>query len=510
MSLNRDERRTKIQELREWLKTTGENFRDEALPADLKAQFETYEAELRENETVLAELEERDLKLRKLAEDSENREAGVSYGAVRRNVQVVSKMSEREVYDLSAIRSNPFNPGATSMEIRDRALRANEFAVYAHRGIDQAEAQRQVDKLIRRHSTGEDWDSNLVARRILATGNPTYSRAFAKVVDAQMHGMPATLNTDEQKSVEAVRALTVTTGSAGGFAVPYTLDPTVVKTSNSSVNPFRAIARTETITGLTWNGVTSGGVTAAYPGTPNEAVEATDNSPTFAQPTLNVLRAQCFIPVSFELAQDWPAVQAELADLISDAKDDLEASKFTTGTGTFEPTGIITGATSTQAAAGVASFAIADLYTLEQALPPRFRPRASMVGNRFTINKVRQFDTAGGSGVWGLGPAEGQLGYGLANGALTQNANLQAQILGYNTYEDTAMAAALTTGSKILVMGDFRYFLIVDRIGMDIEVIPHLFGATNRFPTGQRGIYAYWRNNTQVLSTAAFKVLVTG
>lgn len=507
MGLNRDERRTKIQELREWLKTTGETYRDEALPTDIKAAFDQYEAELREHETVLAELEERDAKLRKLAEDAENREAGVSYGAARRSVQIVSKMSEREVYDLSAIRSNPFAPQQAATEIRDRALRANELATYAHRSVDQASAKEHVDKLVRRHSSGDDYDNSVVARRILATGNPVYQRAFAKVCDAQMRGVAPTLNSDEQRAVEAVRALTVGTGSGGGYAVPYTLDPTVIPTSNYSVNPFRQISRTETITGLTWNGVTSGGVTAAYA---SEATEASDNSPTFAQPTLNVVRAQCFVPVSFELAQDWPAVQSELASLISDAKDDLEATKFTTGSGTGEPTGIITGATSTQAASGVASFAIADLYALEQALGPRFRPRASMVANRFTINKVRQFDTAGGSGVWALGPNRGQLGYGLQNGAFTQNADLQAEILGYPVYEDTAMASALTTGSKILVMGDFRYFLIVDRVGMDIEVIPHLFGATNRFPTGQRGIYAYWRNNSTVLSTAAFKVLVTG
>lgn len=503
MSLNRDERRTKIQELREWLKTTGENFQDEALPADIRASFDQYEAELRDHEVVLAELEERDLKLRKLAEDADNREAGVSYGAVRRNVQVVSKMSEGEVYDLSALRSNPFNPAGAATEIRDRALRANDLATYAHPDLDQARAKDHVDKLIRRHSTGDDWDSNVVARRILSTGNPAYQRAFAKVCDAQMRGMPATLNSDEQRAVEAVRSLTVGTGSAGGFAVPYTLDPTVIPTSNSSVNPFRAISRVETITGLTWNGVSTGAITAAYAA---EEAQASDNAPTFAQPTVNVLRAQAFVPVSFELAQDWGGVMAELARNIGEAKDDLEATKFTLGVGTTEPTGILVGATGTTTAGGTAAFAVADLYKLEESLAPRFRPRAAIVANRFVLNKVRQFDTAGGSGVWGLGPVNGQLGYSLPN---VKDGNLQAQILGYPTYEDTAMVAALTTASKIAVMGDFRHFLIVDRVGMDIEIVPHLFGANQR-PTGQRGLYAYWRNSSVVLAAAAFKVLVTG
>jgi predicted phage gp36 major capsid-like protein len=44
---------------------------------------------------------------------------------------------------------------------------------------------------------------------------------------------------------------------------------------------------------------------------------------------------------------------------------------------------------------------------------------------------------------------------------------------------------------------------------MDVELVPHLFG-TNRRPTGQRGIFAMWRNNSAVLVPAAFRRLVTG
>ena len=49
----------------------------------------------------------------------------------------------------------------------------------------------------------------------------------------------------------------------------------------------------------------------------------------------------------------------------------------------------------------------------------------------------------------------------------------------------------------------------MDRIGLSVEVIPHLVG-TNHRPTGQRGLYAYWRNGAGVLSANAFRVLVTG
>jgi predicted phage gp36 major capsid-like protein len=62
-------------------------------------------------------------------------------------------------------------------------------------------------------------------------------------------------------------------------------------------------------------------------------------------------------------------------------------------------------------------------------------------------------------------------------------------------------------GSKILCLGDPQYFLIVDRIGLDVEAIPQTFGPNMR-PPGQRGLWAMWRNTSAVLSANAFMVLV--
>jgi HK97 family phage major capsid protein len=509
--MTRQERVDRVAELRRWIQEQHEEFRDDSFPADVQEQWENNDAELRDHERVLAELEARDARILEVAQDPAAREGGADLGALRsrpRATPVVRNMSESEVYDLSSVRFNPLNPTAASGEMVDRAMRAVELAHFPTAGRDQERARGHIQGLLRRSSDDESIVVGDVARRILTTGSPAYRRAFTKMLAASMRGAAgfANLTPEESRAVEATRALSVGTGSAGGFAVPYNLDPTVIPTSNLSVNPFRAVCRTEQITVNEWRGVTTAGVTAAYA---VEGTEASDNSPTLAQPSMFMQRAQCFVPVSIELTQDWGAIQAELAMLIQDAKDDLEATKFTTGTGTNEPTGLITGATTTvTGGGGAATFVIADLYALEQSLGPRFRPRAVVLGNRFAFNKIRQFDTAGGSGVWGLGPSEGMLSYGLAS-QVPQGGNIGQQVISYPAYEDSAMAAALTTGSKILVIGDPRYYLIVDRIGMDIEIIPHLFGATNRFPTGQRGFYAYWRNNATVLSANAFRVLVT-
>jgi HK97 family phage major capsid protein len=505
--MGRDERQQRIDELRRWIEEQNEEFRDEGFTAEVQEEWDRNNAELREHESVMAQLEARDATIRDLAADRENRENGADPGAVRsgRGAPVlVSRMSEDQVYDLSRMRFNPMQPERAAGELRDRARRALEFAHFPaveHVGGDEGRAKAHVDKMLRR-SDDEDWQGSELARRILVTGSVDYRKAFTKMMSASLRGMAgmANLTPSEMRAVEAMRALSVGTGASGGFAVPYQLDSTIIPTSNLSVNPYRAIGNVEQISGTNeWRGVTSGGVTAAYA---TEGTEASDNSPTLAQPTLTTGRAQCFVPVSIELTQDWGQIQQELAGLIQDAKDDLEATQFSTGTGTPPaPAGVITGATTTVATITAATFAVGDLYAMENALGPRFRPRAQWVANRAQYNRVRQFDTAGGANLWVY------LAQGLQNN-VPRGGNTGAELLGYAANECSALSATTVTAQKIAVLGDWRYFKIVDRIGMDIEVIPHLFGATNRFPTGQRGFYAFWRNTSKVLDANAFRTLL--
>ena len=78
--------------------------------------------------------------------------------------------------------------------------------------------------------------------------------------------------------------------------------------------------------------------------------------------------------------------------------------------------------------------------------------------------------------------------------------------LGRPVAEWSTMATAVTTGSKWAVYGDFKQgYAIGDRLGMSLEIVPHLFGATNRYPTGQRGAYAIWRNDGRVVVANALR-----
>lgn len=281
------------------------------------------------------------------------------------------------------------------------------------------------------------------------------------------------------------------TDSAGGYAVPFDLDPTVILTNDGSSNPLRAISRVEMIAGKEWQGVTSEGITVTR--TP-EVAEANDDSPTLAQPTVRPSAVQAFVPFSMDLEMDWAQLRSQLTTLIADSKDSEEADSFINGDGTLisggghNPQGIVAGLPASSEVAAGGSFTSEDVYALEDALGDRWLSNASFLGNRAIYNLVRQFDTAGGADLW-----------------VRLGAGQPAELIGYPAYRASAMPKSPT--GRYLVLGDFRQFLIVDRIGMSVELVPHLFGATNRFPTGQRGIYARWRNTTKILVPNAFRVL---
>src|SRR5262249_27217347 len=138
------------------------------------------------------------------------------------------------------------------------------------------------------------------------------------------------------------------------------------------------ISNVEAVITHEWKGVTADQITANFTA---EATEAADSSPTLVQPDILLEKAQCFIPVSIELFQDWTNLQANLARLLNDAKNNLESAKCLAGVGhgSFEPGGILNiggtnGLTTTQRVqtTTVATYAVGDPWLLKAAIPPRF------------------------------------------------------------------------------------------------------------------------------------------
>lgn len=391
-------------------------------------------------------------------------------------------------------RTNPYEglEGVRGANLHDRSvvgdLRSRALTAIDDAGEEiTAEQQERAERLIRGDRRGR------IAQHILLTGSPDYARAFESLLANS--GNPALLDGDEleaYKLAEAHRRAMSLTDAAGGFLVPFTLDPTIILTNAGSANPFRQISTVRTITTDTWNGVSSAGVTAGWLA---EADEVTDDSPSFGQPTITPHKAAAWVQGSFEVLAD-SGFAAEVGPLLADAKDNLEAAAFATGSGTGQPKGVVTAvaavAGSVVDSAAALSYTVDDVYALDAALPPRHRNTAnpSWVASKATINATRQFDDAGGSSFWanlGMGQPE--------------------QLLGAPIYESSAMSSALTTStSKPLIVGDFRQLYIVDRVGMTMVYEPLVKGANGR-PTGEAGWFCYWRVGSDVVNPDAFRLL---
>lgn len=476
LTMTAEERRNRQSEIRTRLGELDAEYNGAVLPAERQQEWDAISAEFEEHTAHIQASEARTARIAALA-GAGSTESGTPFHApnqIRR---------PENIYDLTSLRREARSMDDLLRLQRDNALRAVEQHHY-DTVRDEDACRGHIERLLRT----TDLKEGELARTILITGTDLYDRAFGKACLAlNTHGL----------SNEERAALAVGTTTAGGFAVPFNLDPTVIMTNASVVNPVRQVARVVQITGKQWQGITSAGISVSRAA---EAAEASDNAPAVAQPTATPTRVQGFVPFSFEIDQDWSQMRSELGMMFEEAKDVEESVSFTTGTGVDpNPEGFITGIRavggSLVALTAAGTLAVADLYKPVDGLPPRHVANASWMANKGFYNKVRQLDTAGGANLWAR-IAEGRPG----------------RLIDYPVYEASAMANAsdITTANiSLAVLGDFKKFLIVDRVGMAVELIPHLFGATNRFPTGQRGLYAVWRNTSKVLDPNAFRLLET-
>lgn len=466
-------------ELRSEIETLAAIEQD--LSDDERAQWGALNAEFDELDAQRVRLEEREARLnhvRNLALDPANRVPGTDPG-------LPQVQRSDDPFDLATL-----HWGMGAPELRSRAMSALDLVPHL-----PDRARERAAELVR---TADAVDGRL-ARHIIVTGNEHYRSAFPKILAGP--GGILELSEAERQAVAQVRALSLA-DAAGGYAVPFTLDPTIISTDAGSTNPFRMIATVRTTVTEAWNGLTSAGVSARWAA---EGSEAQDNSPTLAQPSIPVHKADAFVPFSIEISMDWPQLEAELRGMFATARDDLEAAAFATGSGSGQPTGVVTalaGTASVVPPATAETFAAADLYAVEEALPARYRgatmpnmpTRASWAANKAIYNDIRQFGTTDGHALWE------RLGAGQP-----------PQLLGYSAYEasemDSGFNPAVTATNYLLVLGDFSAYYIVDRIGLRVELVPHLFHTANNRPSGQRGFYCYWRVGGDVTNIDAFRML---
>jgi HK97 family phage major capsid protein len=183
--------------------------------------------------------------------------------------------------------------------------------------------------------------------------------------------------------------------------------------------------------------------------------------------------------------------------LLSEGYDELLVDKFTRGSGSGEPLGIVTAldadTTVEVAVATAGTLASGDIAKAFTQLPQRFRRNAVwLTGSELSI-KTRQ-----------LGPA--------ANLSRPSSSLSDVQvdpIAGRPMYETPYMTDLTSSAvhTNLAVVGAFSNYIVARRSGMNVELIPHIFDTSTGRPRGRRGWFAYARIGGGPATNKAFRLL---
>lgn len=472
--ITREEKASRTTELKDVLSRMATEYPG-VLPTEPQ---ERWDAAVSELETLERDIAALDARLARVAQFGTEPKSPQSRESTYSAPTVTRTRTDADIYDLSTIERGAISTEDRDQRLRDSAMRSLETSTFPNPSVDQDKERERVAHLL---DYADSRDKEL-ARRMLQTGAPIYRRTFNKLV------VGAHLTPEEDRAAAIAVVGTTTTG---GYAVPYQFDPTIIHTgAYTNINPYRTICRVESIVGgNVWRGVSAGAVAAQYRA---EGAAMTEGGPTLALPTYTAQRADAFVTLSREALQDRPDLGTELSQLIDEGKATNEEQQFSIGVGTTVfPSGMFVKGKFTVAETITDNvFAVADLDATEAALPIRHRREAVWMYARGVIRIIQGWETAYGKLF------NSTLGYpAVGNIANNPGGNTGMSLLGYPVWE-TPSAPVTVTGDDTIVgiLVSPKNYIIVDRVGMEVEIVPNMFDATTGFPTGQRGLLAFWRN----------------
>jgi len=304
--------------------------------------------------------------------------------------------------------------------------------------------------------------------------------ANAKELQVRMAGVAP-------KNLVEARALNVGTGSAGGYTVPdemvRSLEIALLK--YGTMRQVADVMRTASGNPMPWptvNDTSNEGALVAEAG-----AIATNADPTFSEVVFNAYKyTSKIIQVSSELLEDSAFNMAQfLGSAIGERLGRAQNTACTTGTGTAQPNGIVTAATS-QNTAGVGAFVADDLIDLIYALDGAYEGGASLMMNKLILKAVRKFKDSNNQYIWQPSYVAGE----------------PEMVLGYPVFKNTKMASAVTTGNVIAVFGDLSKYKIREVGTIRLKRLVELYAGND-----QEGFGGFLRFDGDLLDAGTNPVL---
>lgn len=391
----------------------------------------------------------------------------------------------------------------------DVSRRGNNWTAEDHGKWDNIEARmQQLDITIERGNASLKADgaqSEIDERAKEKTGKSKDERDahFRKWL---AYGKEA-LSVDEKRSLAAgpaivgpdgveARALNTVTGGAGGFTVPTLFWDRVAETMLAYSQMMNVVNRITTDTGadLPWM---SNDDTLNKGSILGEGVTINTQDVTFGVRTLGAyLYTSNLIKVSYQLLQDSAIdIEAFLSRKLGIRLARIHNQHFTTGTGTAQPDGIVTGAATGATAASATSITVNNVIDLIHSVDPAYRmaPNVSFMVNDLVLAYLRKIkDDFGGAGL------------GRPIWEPSVQVGVPSTLLGYPLFINQDMASTVATTNTTLLFGDFQSGYVVRSVrNMSLVRLDERYADAL-----QVGFFAFDRMDGTKDDLAAYKALV--
>jgi HK97 family phage major capsid protein len=387
-------------------------------------------------------------------------------------------------------------------EVRDYADK--EIERHADR-LSPAQTDRMHELV---HTQTAEQNGKSISQFIAITSAEPYVSAFGKTL---RYGMPGWDRT-EARAVQVFREVrqhiegrAAAESGSFGLAIPWLVDSTILVQVQDNAEILNA-CRQVSITTDAWHGVSSPGATLGFKG---EGVLDVDAVVVLAQPTIPVFSAVGDFSGSFELFMDYPGLVDEVGSLFGSAYRDM-VSNYTSvgaGTGSSVPLGLFT-AMSNQTTSpshikvtSAGSLCANDVRAVFAALPERYQLNASWLASPSMVQAVAAL--AAPSVTNGLAPHD------YVPASQRQPARLLGRPVLVSSYAPS-FANATNGQFNWMVCGDFSRYLVVNRLGASLELIPLLRSQTTALPTGERSYFYMARWGAGPVDDQAFRILSNG
>ena len=369
-----------------------------------------------------------------------------------------------------------------------RSLNAEEKSKFDAMEADARSIKEQIDTLERAAELKKELAANVEAREMAPKA--TRKGAFEKYL---RNGMGA-LTSEERSIMGELRGTSTQiagTDSLGGFLVPQDFSNELDMATLFTGEVERLAKKLNTAGGALLDYPTIND-TATDAGLTAEAAAVTVQDMTFANAQLSAYNYASQVRVSMQLLQDNAFdLNAFLAEAMGERIARATNAAFTTGTGSSQPQGIITGASLGNTAASATAIAADDILDLIHSIDPSYRnkPTFGLMANDSVISVIRS------------------LGLGSANDFPIFIPSMEAgqpdKLFGFNLYYNNDMESAITTGKKTLLAADFSKFVVRSAGGVQMVRLNERY-----MDELEVGFVSYARKDAKVLDSRAVKHLI--